>query len=73
MVDNPDQSGDQSVDSTPQFDKDGNPNFDTEGNYHDCHGAGCLVDKGDPGALRSNQTLLRIRISTRGYVEAALD
>lgn len=36
-----------SIDSTPQFDKDGNPNFDTQGNYQGCHGVGCLVDNPD--------------------------
>ncbi|WP_442580073.1 DUF3011 domain-containing protein [Mesorhizobium sp. ASY16-5R] len=46
LVDNPD-AGDQTVDNTPQFDREGEPNFDVHGNYQGCHGAGCLVD--DPG------------------------
>ncbi len=45
MVDIPDD--DRSVDSRPQFDREGNPNFDTHGNYQGCHGAGCLVDAPD--------------------------
>ncbi|WP_083347333.1 DUF3011 domain-containing protein [Rhizobium sp. LCM 4573] len=49
-VDNPDSGGNDNVDTTPQFDKDGNPNFDTQGNYQGCHGVGCLVDNpDDPG------------------------
>lgn len=40
MVDDPDQS----VDNTPQFDREGEPNFDEHGNYQGRHGAGCLGD-----------------------------
>ncbi|OIS90807.1 DUF3011 domain-containing protein [Brucella cytisi] len=47
MVDNPDKNGDQSIDPTPQFDKEGKPNFDERGNYQGCHGDGCLVDNPD--------------------------
>ncbi|WP_206681846.1 DUF3011 domain-containing protein [Mesorhizobium sp. NZP2298] len=39
--------GDQWIDPTPQFDRDGNPNFDTHGNYQGCHGIGCRVDNPD--------------------------
>ncbi len=35
------------VDTTPQFDKNGEPNFDIHGNYQGCHGVGCLVDNPD--------------------------
>ena len=35
------------IDSTPQYDKNGEPNFDTQGNYQGCHGVGCLVDDPD--------------------------
>lgn len=42
-----DDPGDHSVDTTPQFDKNGEPNFDTQGNYQGCHGVGCLVDNPD--------------------------
>jgi hypothetical protein len=45
-VDDPDSDND-SIDTTPQFDKDGNPNFDIHGNYQGCHGMGCLVDNPD--------------------------
>ncbi|OHV83718.1 hypothetical protein [Rhizobium sp. LCM 4573] len=40
---------DSSIDTTPQFDKDGNPNFDAQGNYQGCHGIGCEVDNPDDG------------------------
>ncbi|MBZ9700409.1 MULTISPECIES: hypothetical protein [unclassified Mesorhizobium] len=38
---------DQTIDTRPQYDKQGNPNFDTRGRYIGCHGIGCKVD--DPG------------------------
>lgn len=50
MVDDPDQS----IDTTPQFDREGNPNFDTHGNYQGCHGAGCLVDDPDDADADAN-------------------
>jgi hypothetical protein len=43
LVDNPDQT----VDDTPQFDRQGEPNFDEHGNYQGCHGLGCLADDPD--------------------------
>jgi len=38
---------DSSIDTRPQFDRNGNPNFDTHGNYQGCHGVGCQVDTPD--------------------------
>ncbi len=35
------------IDTRPQFDKEGNPNFDIHGNYQGCHGVGCFVDDPD--------------------------
>ena len=37
----------ETIDTTPQFDKNGEPNFDVHGNYQGCHGVGCLVDNPD--------------------------
>jgi hypothetical protein len=41
------QNSSTTIDTTPQFDKNGEPNFDTQGNYQGCHGIGCLVDDPD--------------------------
>ncbi|MBP0580510.1 hypothetical protein J8I29_14395 [Labrys sp. LIt4] len=41
------QSNNQTIDTRPQFDRQGNPNFDTQGNYQGCHGIGCQVDNPD--------------------------
>ncbi|EPA1042888.1 hypothetical protein ACQZWC_004600 [Enterobacter bugandensis] len=41
------QGSGSTIDTTPQFDKNGEPNFDTQGNYQGCHAVGCLVDDPD--------------------------
>lgn len=40
---------DQTIDTRPQYDKNGNPNFDKRGRYIGCHGLGCKVDDPDDG------------------------
>jgi hypothetical protein len=40
---------DQTIDSRPQYDRNGNPNFDTRGRYIGCRGLGCKVDDPDDG------------------------
>ena len=54
MVDKPDDN--QSVDTRPQYDKNGEPNFDTKGNYQGCHGVGCLVDTPDDSSSDSSDS-----------------
>jgi hypothetical protein len=40
-------TSDGTIDTRPQFDRQGNPNFDTRGRYIGCHGVGCAVDQPD--------------------------
>jgi hypothetical protein len=40
-------TSDGTIDTRPQFDRQGNPNFDTRGRYIGCHGVGCEVDPPD--------------------------
>ncbi|WP_435655886.1 hypothetical protein [Brucella pituitosa] len=40
-------TGDQTIDTSPRYDRNGNPNFDTNGNYQGCNGIGCEVDNPD--------------------------
>jgi hypothetical protein len=44
---------DQTIDTRPQFDRNGNPNFNKHGRYIGCHGIGCRVDDPDDDGDRS--------------------